>query len=33
LITKGTCLENISGKYIEDFKGVPNSTEFRVIDV
>jgi len=31
--TKGTCLENISGKYIEDFKGVPSYTEFRIIDV
>jgi class 3 adenylate cyclase len=28
-----TCLKNMSGKYIEDFKGVPFSTEFRVIDV
>ena len=26
-------LSLISGKYIEDFKGVPSSTEFRVIDV
>jgi class 3 adenylate cyclase len=27
------CLEKISGKYIEDFKGVPHGTGFRVIDV
>ncbi len=27
------CLQAISGKYIEDFKGVPNYTEIRVIDV
>jgi len=28
-----TCINSISGKYIEDFKGVPNATEFRFIDV
>lgn len=27
------CLNAISGKYIEDFKGVPTPTEIRVIDV
>jgi len=27
------CLKSISGKYIEDFKGVPKYTEIRVIDV
>lgn len=30
---ENTCLRNLSGKYIEDFKGVPRYTEFRVIDV
>ena len=28
-----TALRNISPKYIEDFKGVPSPTEFRVLDV
>lgn len=27
------CINKVSGKYIEDFKGVPHSTELRVIDV
>jgi len=27
------CLDKLSGKYVEDFKGVPTSTEFHVIDV
>ncbi len=30
---ENTCLRHLSEKYIEDFKGVPYSTEFRVIDV
>ena len=30
---KNTCFDKISHKYIEDFKGVPELTEFRVIDV
>ncbi|MCD4736105.1 MAG: hypothetical protein K8R53_08690 [Bacteroidales bacterium] len=33
LKNKNTCLKNLSDKYIEDFKGVPNPTEFRFIDV
>ncbi|MFO8130452.1 MAG: adenylate/guanylate cyclase domain-containing protein [Bacteroidales bacterium] len=28
-----TCLKHLSGKYIEDFKGVPHPTEYRIIDV
>ncbi|MBU2650602.1 MAG: hypothetical protein KKA81_06690 [Bacteroidetes bacterium] len=28
-----TCLKHLSDKYMEDFKGVPVPTEFRVIDV
>ncbi len=28
-----TCYEKISGKYIEDFKGVPTHTEYRIIDI
>ncbi len=31
--TKQGCLSSISEKFIEDFKGVPEYTEFRVIDV
>ncbi len=27
------CIKSISEKYIEDFKGVPHSTELRIIDV
>ncbi|PLX75751.1 MAG: hypothetical protein C0614_10700 [Desulfuromonas sp.] len=27
------CLSSVSEKYIEDFKGIPGPTEFRVIDV
>jgi hypothetical protein len=27
------CLENISDKFLENFKGVPVSTEYRFIDV
>lgn len=30
---KNTCFDKISQKYIEDFKGVPEPTEFRMIDV
>jgi class 3 adenylate cyclase len=30
---ENTCLRHLSEKYIEDFKGVPYPTEFRVIDV
>ncbi len=28
----GSVVSNISGKYLEDFKGVPGPTEYRVID-
>ncbi|MFC2107808.1 adenylate/guanylate cyclase domain-containing protein [Bacteroidota bacterium] len=28
-----TCVKHISEKYIEDFKGVPRPTEFRILDV
>lgn len=30
---ENTCLRHLSEKYIEDFKGVPYPTEYRVIDV
>lgn len=30
---KNTAFDRISGKYFEDFRGVPNPTELRIIDV
>lgn len=30
---KETCIKGVSGKYLEDFKGVPSPTAFRYIDV
>ncbi|MDZ4205107.1 MAG: adenylate/guanylate cyclase domain-containing protein [Bacteroidales bacterium] len=33
LDTQQSCLTHVSEKFIEDFKGVPFATEFRIIDV
>lgn len=30
---ENTCTKHVSGRYIEDFKGVPHPTEFRILDV